>query len=100
MSQKKVDKYKNNKFGRSSAQKKERVEFVLEMAAWILIAALFVGWLFRLREDPGERGQCESRYSNGYISTDRLYFRIIIRQRRVRDYLTGSGSEGRLQIFV
>ena len=24
MSQKKVDKYKNNKFGRSSAQKKER----------------------------------------------------------------------------
>ena len=45
MSQKKVDKYKNNKFGRSSAQKKERVEFVLEMAAWILIAALFVGWI-------------------------------------------------------
>ena len=44
MSQKKVDKYKNNKFGRSSAQKKERVEFVLEMAAWILIA-LFVGWI-------------------------------------------------------
>ena len=32
MSQKKVDKYKNN-------------EFVLEMAAWILIAALFVGWI-------------------------------------------------------
>ena len=94
MSQKKVDKYKNNKFGRSSAQKKERVEFVLEMAAWILDR------LFRLCEDPGERGQCESRYSNGYISTDRLYFRIIIRQRRVRDYLTGSGSEGRLQIFV
>ena len=66
MIQKKVDKYKNNKFGRSSAQKKERVEFVLEMVAWILIAALFVGWiLFRLCEDPGERGQCESRYSNG-----------------------------------
>ena len=45
MSQKKVDKYKNNKFGRSSVQKKERVEFVLEMVAWILIAALFVGWI-------------------------------------------------------
>lgn len=102
MSQKKVDKYKNNKFGRSSAQKKERVEFVLEMAAWILIAALFVGWIgySAYAKIQAKRGQCESRYSNGYISTDRLYFRIIIRQRRVRDYLTGSGSEGRLQIFV
>ena len=93
MSQKKVDKYKNNKFGRSSAQKKERVEFVRSTVCRL-------DRLFRLHEDPGERGQCESRYSNGYISTDRLYFRIIIRQRRVRDYLTGSGSEGRLQIFV
>ena len=45
MSQKKVDKYKNNKFGRSSVQKKERVEFVLDMVAWILIAPLFVGWI-------------------------------------------------------
>ena len=45
MSQKKVDKYKNNKFGRSSAQKKERVEFVLEIAAWILFAEPFVGWI-------------------------------------------------------
>lgn len=45
MSQKKVDKYKNNKSARSSAMKKERAEFVLEMAAWILIAVLFVGWI-------------------------------------------------------
>ena len=45
MSQKKVDKYKNGKFARSSAMKKERAEFVLEMAAWILIAVLFVGWI-------------------------------------------------------
>ena len=40
MSQKKVDKYKNGKFARTSAMKKERAEFVLEMAAWILIAVL------------------------------------------------------------
>ena len=45
MSQKKVDKYKNSKSTRTSAMKKERAEFVLEMAAWILIAALFVGWI-------------------------------------------------------
>ena len=45
MSQKKVDKYKNNKYSRNSALKKERAEFVLEMAAWILIAVLLVGWI-------------------------------------------------------
>ena len=45
MSQKKVDKYKNGKFARTSAMKKERAEFVLEMAAWILIAVLFVSWI-------------------------------------------------------
>ena len=45
MSQKKVDKYKNNKYSRNSALKKERAEFVLEMAAWILIAVLLVGWM-------------------------------------------------------
>ena len=45
MSQKKVDKYKNNKSSRNSALKKERAEFVLEMAAWILIAVLFVSWI-------------------------------------------------------
>ena len=44
MSQKKVDKYKNGKFARTSAMKK-RAEFVLEMAAWILIAVLFVSWI-------------------------------------------------------
>ena len=43
MSQKKVDKYKNNKYSRNSALKKERAEF--EMAAWILIAVLLVGWI-------------------------------------------------------
>ena len=43
MSQKKVD--KNNKYSRNSALKKERAEFVLEMAAWILIAVLLVGWI-------------------------------------------------------
>ena len=93
---------KTNKFGRSSAQKKERVEFVLEMAAWILIAALFVGWIGYSAYAKIQRKEASVKVdnSNGYISTDRLYFRIIIRQRRVRDYLTGSGSEGRLQIFV
>ena len=45
MSQKKVDKYKNSKYSRNSALKKERAEFVLEMAAWILIAVLLVGWI-------------------------------------------------------
>ena len=45
MGQKKVDKYKSSKSARSSVQKKERAEFVLEMAAWILIAVLFVGWI-------------------------------------------------------
>ena len=45
MSQKKVDKYKNSKYSRNSARKKERAEFVLEMAAWILIAVLLVGWI-------------------------------------------------------
>ena len=45
MSQKKVDKYKNNKYSRNSALKKERAEFVLEMVAWILIAVLLVGWI-------------------------------------------------------
>ena len=45
MSQKKADKYKNGKFARTSAMKKERAEFVLEMAAWILIAVLFVSWI-------------------------------------------------------
>ena len=45
MSQKKVDKYKNSKYSRNSALKKKRAEFVLEMAAWILIAVLLVGWI-------------------------------------------------------
>ena len=45
MSQKKVDNYKNSKYSRNSALKKERAEFVLEMAAWILIAVLLVGWI-------------------------------------------------------
>ena len=45
MSQKKVDQYKTNKYSRNSALKKERAEFVLEMAAWILIAVLLVGWI-------------------------------------------------------
>ena len=80
MSQKKVDKYKNNKFGRSSVQKKERDGSVDSDRGTVCR----LDRLFRLCEDPGERGQCESRYSNGYISTDRLYFRIIFRQRRVK----------------
>ena len=50
MSQKKVDKYKNNKYSRNSALKKERAEFVLEMAAWILIAVLLVGWKIQAKE--------------------------------------------------
>ena len=46
MSQKKVDKYKNNKFGQQCLRRRRTGEFVLEMVgAWILIAVLLVGWI-------------------------------------------------------
>ena len=54
MSQKKVDKYKNNKYSRNSALKKERAEFVLEMAAWILIAVLLVGCCLLYTSDAAD----------------------------------------------
>ena len=56
MSQKKVDKYKNSKYSRNSALKKER-----------------------------EGSQCEGGYCDGYFCIDRLYFRIIFRQCRIEN---------------
>ena len=88
MSQKKVDKYKNSKSTRTSAMKKERAEFVLEMAAWILIAALFVGWIGYSAYTKIQAKE-NSVKVDGYFCTDRLHFRSVHRQCRI------TGSPGK-----
>ena len=93
MSQKKVDKYKNSKYSRNSALKKERAEFVLEMAAWILIAVLLVaGSDIPHTPRSSEGSQCEGRYCDGYFCIDRLYFRIIFRQCGIENTYEVMGS--------
>ena len=81
MSQKKVDKYKNNKFGRSSAQKKERVEFVLEMAAWIMNAAMFEGW-------NGYTDNAKNRAKEASVKVD-----TVMDTSALTDYISGLSSD-------
>ena len=82
MSQKKVDKYKNGKFARSSAMKKERAEFVLEMAAWILIAVLFVGWI-------GYSAYAKIQSKQNSIKVD-----TVMDTSALTDYISGLSSDG------
>ena len=82
MSQKKVDKYKNGKFARSSAMKKERAEFVLEMAAWILIAVLFVGWI-------GYSAYAKIEAKQNSIKVD-----TVMDISALTDYISGLSSDG------
>ena len=82
MSQKKVDKYKNGKFARSSAMKKERAEFVLVMAAWILIAVLFVGWI-------GYSAYAKIEAKQNSIKVD-----TVMDISALTDYISGLSSDG------
>ncbi len=82
MSQKKVDKYKNGKSARSSAMKKERAEFVLEMAAWILIAVLFVGWI-----------GC-SAYAKIEAKQNSIKVDTVMDTSALTDYISGLSSDG------
>ena len=82
MSQKKVDKYKNGKFARSSAMKKERAEFVLEMAAWILIAVLFVGWI-----GYSDYAKIEAKQNSIKVDT-------VMDTSALTDYISGLSSDG------
>ena len=45
MSQKKVDNYRADKYGRSKAARKERIIDKLEILAWIAICVAMVGWI-------------------------------------------------------
>ena len=82
MSQKKVDKYKNGKFARSSAMKKERAEFVFEMAAWILIAVLFVGWI-----GYSAYAKIEAKQNSVKVDT-------VMDTSALTDYISGLSSDG------
>ena len=82
MSQKKVDKYKNGKFARSSAMKKDRAECVLEMAAWILIAVLFVGWI-------GYSAYTKIEAKQNSIKVD-----TVMDTSALTDYISGLSSDG------
>ena len=45
MSQKKVDNYRADKYGRAKAARKERIIDKLEILAWIAICVAMVGWI-------------------------------------------------------
>ena len=54
MSQKKVDKYKNNKYSRNSALKKERAEFVLEKVDTVMDTSALTDYISGLSSDSAE----------------------------------------------
>ena len=81
MSQKKVDAYKDKKNARSMARRKERAEFVLEMAAWILIAVLFVGWI-------GYSAYVKVNQKNESVKVD-----TVMDTTALTDYISGLSAE-------